>query len=164
MTLKKTTSRKYLQSIKLIYFLFVLLPTLILACAIYLYMHGFSLENTTRNNYIFIGIAVFITVLSITQGIYIYRKILNKIKSSPNLLEKLYVFRSALIIRYTLIEGACLLSAIAFMYSGNIIALALAAAVCIYFISLFPTAHKIMAHLDLNEQERILLNDPKAIL
>lgn len=80
----------------------------------------------------------------------VFKNRLLEIKSVERLTEKLEGYRSALIIRYALLEGPSLLAIIAYLLTANFFFLGIAAIVILYFASLRPTREKIIYDLELD--------------
>jgi hypothetical protein len=88
-------------------------------------------------------------------GYTIFKKQLAAIHTKKSLGEKIIGYQTALIIRYALIEGPCLLAIVAYMLNNNLFYLGVAGLLILYFIFLRPTMEKVENDLDLNFNEKI---------
>ena len=97
-------------------------------------------------------------------GNAVFKSRLNAISENSALIQKLNEYRAALIIRYALLEGPAIFSVISAFITTNINFLlftGMLAAMMFYFR---PRIQSIVNDLDLNEQERILLEDSTSVL
>ena len=88
-------------------------------------------------------------------GYSIFKKQLAAIRSKNSLGEKIIAYQTALIIRYALLEGPCLLAVWAYLNNNNLFYLMVAGLLIVYFIFLRPTMEKVENDLDLNFNEKI---------
>jgi hypothetical protein len=88
-------------------------------------------------------------------GYTIFKKQLAAIRSKNTLGEKIIAYQTALIIRYALLEGPCLLAIVAYLLNNNLFYLVVAGLLILYFIFLRPTMEKVENDLDLNFNEKI---------
>lgn len=78
----------------------------------------------------------------------LFKQMLAKIKNDDSFEKKLEAYRSALIIRYALLEGPSIFSTGVYLLSGNIIFLAFSGVMILAFLMNMPSRNK--ATLDLN--------------
>ncbi len=108
------------------------------------------LDNTTIGMFSMIVLSFGLIVFLISK--VLYQKLVGQVKG--DLPFKLQRFRSALVIRYALIEGVTILSVILFFISGEVICLVVAIASLIHFASLRPTRQRAINDLDLTGAEQ----------
>ena len=89
---------------------------------------------------------------------------INKIKQKTNLLEKLGDYRSAFIIKFALLEGPAFLSITVFLLTANKVYLVYILPIIILFIILRPTKDKIVVELELNKEERDMVDNPDTVV
>lgn len=84
---------------------------------------------------------------------FMFRQLLGKIKYDSSFEIKLEAYRSALIIRYALLEGPSIFSTVAFLLSGNIIFLAFSGVMILAFMMNMPNRNKATQDLNLSSIE-----------
>ena len=92
---------------------------------------------------VIIGSGLFISSL-------LFKQLLAKIKNDDSFDKKLEVYRSALIMRYALLEGPSIFSTAIYLISGNIIFLAFSGVMILAFILNMPTRNKAIQDLNLS--------------
>ncbi len=83
----------------------------------------------------------------------IFKQLLGKIKKDDSFEKKLETYRSALIVRYALLEVPSLFSTVAYLLSGNIIFLAFSGVLILAFMLNMPTRNKAAQDLNLSTNE-----------
>lgn len=102
-------------------------------------------------------IALGLGLIAYIMGKMMYEKLLQQVRGE--LSNKLQRFRSAIMIRYAMIEGVTLLSILLFFMSGEVICLILSIASLVYFTTLKPTKERVIKDLDLMATEQRALHD-----
>lgn len=97
--------------------------------------------------------ALAITFILVKTGLTIFDRKLQTIPPGANASEKLAIYRTGVIIKWTLIELPILFSIISFMLTRNYAFIALALALVIYFAFQGPNKVKLMLQLQLTNQE-----------
>ncbi len=113
------------------------------------------LDNTSLGvmSMVILGFSVIVFV----AGKMLYQKLTAQVQG--NLSVKLRRFRSALVIRYALVEGVTILGFILFIISGEVICLIVGIVSLIYFASLRPTRQRAINDLNMTTQEQRELQD-----
>lgn len=93
-------------------------------------------------------------------GHFLSKTAIQKAKEKPTFKEKLESYRSALIIRYALMEGPNLFCIVAYLLSSNIVFMYIAIAVMLVYLFSFPKTVQLISDLELNGTEIEQLNDP----
>ena len=104
---------------------------------------------------VFMYIVPLAAIFGFIAGYSIFKKQLAAIRSKNSLGEKIIAYQTALIIRYALLEGPCLLAIVAYLLNNNLFYLVVAGLLILYFIFLRPTMEKVENDLDLNFNEKI---------
>ena len=104
---------------------------------------------------VFMYIVPLAAIFGFIAGYRIFKKQLAAIRSKNSLGEKIIAYQTALIIRYALLEGPCLLAVWAYLNNNNLFYLMVAGLLIVYFIFLRPTMEKVENDLDLNFNEKI---------
>ena len=93
-----------------------------------------------------IGLGLFMSSL-------LFKQMLAKIKKDDSFEQKLEAYRSALIIRYALLEGPSIFSTVVYLLSGNIIFLAFSGVMILAFLMNMPSRDKATQDLNLSSIE-----------
>ncbi len=130
----------------------------------------FLVQSRTLNNQdkdlsgIFIYMVIFFVIYSVIAGNLFFKNKLQKCKNYKTLNEKLSNYRSALIIRYAMLEGASFFTIVAYLVTWELFYLGFAALIIIVFLMIKPSPKKIISDLELNATEQMKLNDPRAVV
>jgi hypothetical protein len=101
-----------------------------------------------------------IVMLGVIYGGEWVRKMrLKTCKEKKELNEKLDEYRTAIIIKYALLEASSLLALIAYLMTSNYLFLSLAGIGLIVFFNNRPSLQKIIDELELNDSEKSLLTN-----
>ena len=93
-----------------------------------------------------IGLGLFMSSL-------LFKQMLAKIKKDDSFEQKLEAYRSALIIRYALLEVPSIFSTVVYLFSGNIIFLAFSGVMILAFLMNMPSRDKATQDLNLSSIE-----------
>ena len=140
----------YLKSLKILHLAFLAGQVMFAAIAAVLVFTNLFTPVTTEVailRFIVPGIAIACIVVS--QLIFTSRLAAAQVAAEPE--EKLNIYRTALILKFALIEGPCLLSTIAFLLSGNYLFLAISGLVIAWFAAQHPVRSKALAGMGLDE-------------
>ena len=91
-------------------------------------------------------------------GNFLFKKTISKIQNSMTLSEKLKNYRTAFIIRLSLVEGPAVVSTFIYYTTLNMIYLILAGLLILCMLSIAPKKEKIAVHLSLNREEKVKFN------
>jgi len=89
---------------------------------------------------------------------------LKTIHGKDNLIDKLSAYRSALIIRYALLEGPALFALAAFWVSGNFMFFGFALLNLTVFLVCMPSKRRAIYELQLNDDEMTAINNPSMVV
>ena len=106
-----------------------------------------------------------VTVLALSfvlikTGLSVFDRKLQAIPGAASPVHKLRQYKTAAIIKWAMIEGAVLLSAVSFMITRNYAFIALAFALLLFFAFQGPVKLKLMLQLQLTEQDFAVLEHP----
>ena len=158
------TSREYFRSLKIVFFALIsgLLFFAVIA-VILVQMGGFASGLKGMEN-IFLIIALIFVVSGVAGSILLFRNRLAALRDQTGLPEKMAGYRSALIVKYALLEGPVFLCLIFFLVTGKYELLGLAILVILFFFTMMPTIPKAISDLGLNYEERKAVQNPDAII
>ena len=83
---------------------------------------------------------------------------------SINLSEKLIDYRSALIVRYALLEGPSFFAIVVYMFTGELMFLGMAVLIILIFLFISPSVEKAGNDLELGQKEKQMLADPNSVV
>ena len=109
--------------------------------------HDASLERTLQ------VVALVVAVGAVAAGFMLFNNKLSGIQAIGDVKERMAAYRGAAIVRWALIEGPVLLSAICFMMTGNYAFLALAIALILVFAAVRPSKAMVVYQLQLTGTE-----------
>lgn len=94
-----------------------------------------------------------VAIFAVLGGRFICNPIFSAASQKESLGEKLDVFRTGMIIRWALVEGAALFAIVAYMLTNNFTMLIVAISLAVYMLTLRPTPETAGAALKLSESE-----------
>ncbi len=95
---------------------------------------------------------------------FVFNRKLKALKTKLELKERMADYRSALMIRYALLEAPVMLAIILYFLTCDILFLGLAALIVAYFLTLTPTRERAIKDLELSNKEQEQINDPNAVI
>lgn len=153
--MQEPTVKKVLGSIAVIYWaMFLSLVSYIVISSVYVSNRGPLFPMDPQMGYI-ITVVVSLLVIVLAPASYIIsQNLIKKIDPMLVLEGKLLSYRTALFIRYIVMDLVGLLISLAFLATGNTNLILALAAVLLFFIIFKPTPFKIASDLDLDETDR----------
>ncbi|MEY3451944.1 MAG: hypothetical protein RL711_1772 [Bacteroidota bacterium] len=107
----------------------------------------------------------FVVTMGVSLGARAYFNAkINSIKQSPTLVSKLNQYRSALLIKYAILESGTMLTIILYWFNAHVLFLVLTGGLLIIFILHRTTKAKLIKDLALDFQEQSLLDDPEYLI
>jgi len=164
MNTTKQTSQEYFKLMQIIYFALITGQIIFAIISFYLSNTGNFDFSTKELDKIFIYIVLIFVVGGFSGSTLFFRYKLSRIKNKTSLIEKMTEYRSALIIRYALLETPSFFSLIAYLLTGNILFLGLSAIIILFFLTIKPTKNRTIFELKLNVNERQTINNNNAII
>lgn len=164
MTIIKQTSKDNFKSLQIIYYALIAgqfffgLVTYILST-----MENFNSGGKELRD-IFIYIVPVFAVGGFLGSIFIFKNRLQAAKNKADLFDIMADYRSALIVRYALLEGPSFLSIAVYFLTGDIIFLVFSGLIILYFFAIKPTTEKAAIELNLNPSQNNSINDPDKII
>lgn len=157
MQTKEQTLQDYFKSLTIIRAALLTGQVLLGSAAFYFILNG-QLVHRQEDLYDIIQIVAPLLVIgSLLGSSLLIKSQLKMIRKKEDLIEKLGGYRAALIIKYSLLEGASLIAIVSYLLTADYILLGLAGLlIAIFFISK-PSRKKSVKDLDLNQSERDLI-------
>lgn len=91
-------------------------------------------------------------------AVIIFKKFLEQASVKPNLGEKLVAYRTAIIVRYALLEGPSLFGIVIYYLNGNLFYLFISGFIILFFLTLRTTKEKLETDLKLDYKEKLELD------
>jgi hypothetical protein len=156
-------SKQYFLLLTVLYFGLLVGQVVFASIALLLNLaHLFQPFNSLKA--IFIYIVPVIVVAGFVAGQLVYKNQLNKIKGYDSLVTKMVGYRTALIIKLAMLEGASLFAIIAYLLTSDLIFLGMSGIIIFYFLLMKPSRDKIVMDLGLNPVERMKIEDDNALI
>jgi hypothetical protein len=157
------TSGSYFKSIKVVHAALVIGVVLFLLITVVLDLNGFASGDEEIRMALLLVASVF-TFGGVFAGNYIFKKRISIIREKTNLREKMDDYRSALIVKWALIEGPAFLAVVAFMLTGDLIFFGIGVLLVIVFLVYTPSRNKFIKDLSLSPNEVQVINDLNSVI
>ena len=145
------------RSLKVVHFAMVVGQVFFMAIVFFLaYTKELDINNADLNR-VFIYLVPVIAAGGCIASIWMFRIRLKIAKSMSDLQVKLMAYRSALVIRYAIIEGVSIFAIVISLVTGKLLYLGIAGILILYFLALLPGIERIASDLELNPEEKQLL-------
>jgi len=151
------TSREYFRALRIIYFAIIAGPTIFGLIAFFLIKSGNFEPEMNSLHKIFVYIVPAFAITGILGSTRIFKSQLSPLRQKKELTGKMEGYRSALIVRYALIEGPAFFAIVVYMLTGIPMYLGIAGLVLLSFLTLKPTAGKAAIDLELNPDEKQII-------
>lgn len=159
------TSKQYFKNLQIIFFALLFGQIWFAACAYFINTFTEGFDNSDAG---FVQIAqIIVTVLAVSSlliSTQVSKAIINKAKANNTLKKKLEGYRSALIVKYALLEGPSLFSCTFLLLTGNLFFFVIPMLIIAIFFMHKPSKEKAIADLDLHYTEQDLLKDDEAVV
>ncbi|RAJ07043.1 hypothetical protein [Arenibacter echinorum] len=149
---KAPTPKAYLNTLKFIHAA-LLIGVLLFTTFIYATGEGFLIDFTKDNN-VFVYLVPTIAMLSYFISNYVFGKQLKDLTKLNSLKSKLMLYLQACVVRYAFIEGAAILSTIAYRLNNHIFYLVISLLLILYLFKLRPTKNKVINDLELKLKDQ----------
>jgi hypothetical protein len=164
MEAKPQTTRTYFLALQIVYYALIAGQVIFAFLTFYLIRSGlFDSEQTELRN-IFIYIVPIFVVGGLLISHLMYKSLLNNAKGNKNLYDKLTTYRSALIIRYALLEGPSFFAIVVYLLTGDYLFLGMSGLVILVFFTLKPTVERAINDLELHSEESYAINNPNTMI
>ena len=131
---------------------------LFLAIAVYLVIYGGMNIAQPDINKILLFIVPLMAISCVFISFNIFKQRVVDLKDKLDLNTKLTDYRSALIVRWALVEGPSFFAIVSYLLTGNYILLGIAIILIMIFILVMPSQSKMEADLELSWQDKNDLN------
>lgn len=165
MNTSKLTSSEYFKGINIVYYALISGVLIFLLIALFLkYTNNFAIDDIFSINTIKI-VFLFFLIAGIVGSHFIFSNKLKTINQRNNdLLIKTAEYRSVLIIRYALLEGAAFFSIIGYLLTGSNMFIAFTGISIIILTALKPSRERLINDLQLDIAEKEKIYDSNAII
>jgi len=164
MSTKKVTSKEYFKILDILYFSLLAGQIIFAIITLYLTLSGtINSQHKEFRDIFLILVPIFVAVGIYASNIMFKNKI-NLAKEKLSLIEKMSDYRSALLLRWALLEFPSFFSIIAFFLTGDFFFLGISALIIVFFINIKPNIDKVSIDLELSIGDKMTINDPDAII
>lgn len=157
----KMTSGGYFKSIKIVHIALVVGIVFFTLVSILLQIKGFGTVGQEIDNVLLIVVPIF-ALIGIFASTLVFKNKLNGIRKKSSLKEKMEEYRSALIIKFALIEGPSFFVVVSYLLTGNYIYLGILVILIIVFLIYTPNKTKFINDLELTKNDSELINNSEA--
>jgi len=156
------SSRTFFSTLALIHAGMMIGPVLLLSIAFYINASGGYMKNLEID--MLNWIISLLAMGGIASSRLIFRIKISKAKSIENFKSRLLAYQKALFIRWALLEGPALVAVIGYLISGEVLFFYIAVMLIVVHLFSRVTRKKLVADLQLSSIERLLIEDPKAMI
>lgn len=158
------TIRQYFKALTVLHFALVTGIVLFTIISFVLQNTGSFAGGDPALARLFLYIVPVLAVGCVIAGNNQYKKQVNEIKDLQGLADKLNAYRAAFIKRDALMEGPALFAIIAYLLTGQMLLLAIAALLIAAFLYFRPTKDTLIKDLELSTDETIIIQNDDAII
>lgn len=157
----KLTSGGYFKSLKIVFYSLVIGQVLFGLISFFLVnTNNFKSDGADLKS-VFIYIIPFFVLVGFLLSNLIFKNKLKAIDRKSGLMIKLNDYRSALVVRYAVLEGPSLFAIITYLLTGDTIFLLFAIFIILYFLTIGPNSNKAIRDLELDSKDEQIISDPK---
>ncbi len=163
--MNQQTSRQYLMSLVIIFGALLFAQVLFIGLVYFLVTSGGMTPNPEMDS-LFQILVPTVALVNVGLSFFVPKRIIQTMQSKENqsLMTKLGTFRTALLIRCAFLESVSLFGSISYVLTGNLLYLGIAGLMVILFTTFVPTSQRVADELQLNYQEKAILEDPNGIV
>lgn len=162
--IKNQTLKQYFTSLTIIHAALVMGQVLFAGVAYYIHSQQSQRQVASTGDDITLYLTVAMAIAGVAGGHVISTSKIKSLRNLKSLGEKLSGYRTALILRYALLEGPSLFALVNYLTSGNIIFLAISAMLVAITILFRPSKERAIIDLEPNPVEKKDLENPDATL
>lgn len=163
METKTMTSKEYFKAIQIVYY--GLIAGLVLFAGISFYLHQLgNYPGSAELKDIFIYIVPLFVIGGMVGSNIIFKSRLKEPKKMTKLPDKMAYYRSALIVRYALLEGSAFFAIVVHLITGDLLFLGMAGLIILNLIIIKPTIEKAVNDLELDPNDRNSIYNPNTII
>lgn len=125
------------------------------AISIFIVTSGVMNVNQIEQFATLIYIVPSLAIICVYAGFFVFKQKLTAIREKTDMITKIAEYRTALIIRWALLEGAAFFSiVVSYLLTGNYILLGIAVVIIIIFILIIPSRVRLETDLELRWQDK----------
>ena len=158
------TVKSYFMALQIVYFALIAGQLIFAFLSFYLIRSGlFDGEQAELRN-----IFIYIVPVFVVGGLFIshllFKSFLNNAKGKKSLFDKLTNYRSALIIRFALLEGPSFFAIVVYLLTGDYLFLGMSGLIVLVFFTLKPSVERAINDLELNSEETRRINNSISLI
>lgn len=160
----KVTSGSYFTTLNFVYLGLLAGQVFFMVVAIFLNSTGAMVVEPEELNTFFQILVPLFTVTAIIASIMITRTRLSRIKEKTDFQEKLGDYRAVMIVRLAILEAPSFFAIVCYLLTANLLLLIFSGLVIAIFLLYRPSRDKVAEELELNQEERELIDNRDAIV
>ena len=164
MSTLQQTSKQYFKSLHILFWAMVIAQLMVALVAVFVVQESDMDERAGALKNLFLVVVPLLVAASVTGAVLVFRKLVNNLKLKPGLIGKMTGYRTALMVRFALLEGATLIAIAVFLVTGYWLVLAMAGLMIVFFFTYRPSPERAALDLELNTNERIKIEDQDAVI
>jgi hypothetical protein len=165
MSQNQQTSKAYFKNLNRIHLAMLGGMVLFVIVALYLELSQTGLHlDENKGAEIYFMIVAILTVSGILGSKLLYESLTKKAQKKEDIIEKMQAYQSAVIVRFAILEGATLFAIVVFLLASEMLVLAFAAVLLLFFVGAKPTKQKAITDLRLNKENQKMVEDDNAIV
>ena len=161
---KTLTSKQYLSQLSLIYFAQVGMMLIFAAVVFALNFFGNVAPGRDETTNLFMYLLTATVIAGFSAAHFIYGYMISKLDKNLSLQKKLPKYSGIVIVRVACVEFPSMFASVVFYLTANVFVLLIPLFAAIVLFLLRPTAASIAEDLNLTPDERLLINDPQAVV
>jgi hypothetical protein len=158
------TSKEYFKILNLLHTALLGTQLLFAVVAFYLHINGPLNNDSTEFSNIFQFVLPVVIVGAVLGSAMLFKAQLKSIKAKPELKDKLNDYRSALLIKYAMLEAPSMFAIVCYLLTANFIFMGFAGLIIVVFLLNRPLPENTANDLELNQTDKMRLLDPTAVV
>lgn len=159
------TPRNYFRTLHILFLALVMGQVVFAFIALWMVSTQGGIASFDREtNQLFLWVVPIAALAGIGASRFLFNLKIKPLQSLTHWPGRLQGYQSALLVRYALMEAPSLLALVCFLLTGDYIFLGISGVMILVFLWIRPALTSMALHLQLQDQERIILQDRDAVL
>jgi hypothetical protein len=158
------TTKMYFKSLKITHFAITISPILFFLGVYFYKVNDVTGKADIELDHILLYVIPIVVIMNLLLSHFLFNNKLKSTNQLPDLAAKLSNYKVALIIKFALLTGASNLAIIAIILSNNFIFFSFSVVILLFMLLWRPTKGKLIADLELCQQEIDILQDDEAMV
>jgi len=162
MAIRKITNTEYFRGNLIMYWALILGVIMANVVIVFMFMNEAAANMFTKIDFPIVITAFALMIICIFLSRSVFKKRLELIQSKPVLAEKMSSYRVALVIKFAFLEFPAFICIFLFAFSNEVVIMGVVLVILGYYLSEKPSRQKCYSDLCLNDNEKMMLDDPDA--